>query len=154
MMAYFTKQVLKKRTAVMEKNVSGHLYRLAGNEMFSMKGIDILTKEEEWEKKYSYLFLDCGMQDMPEFLNCSVKLVTASSCIWKREEIFRFIESHLDIEGNEEWIYLLPFVSSKTAKKMGKQLHRRMYAVEAEKEWYYLSAENLALWEKIFLDYK
>lgn len=157
MMAYFTKHVLKKRTAIMEKNVSGHLYRIAENELFSMKGIDILTKGEQWEQeriKYSYLFLDYGMQyDRTEFLNCSIKIIIASPCIWKREELFRFIDSYSCIKGNEEWIYLLPFVSSKTAKKMGKQFHRRMYAVAAEKDWYYLGAENLALWERIFLDY-
>lgn len=161
MMAYFARQVLKEKTAVLEKNFSGHLRGICEDgEPSCMKGIDVFGKEMQYEMEsmqagYSRLFLDFGTcmkerrSGFSEFSGCTTKIVTASLCSWKRQELFRFVKDCSEMPGNEEWIYLIPFASQRAVKQAEKQLHRRMYAVAAEKEWYCMGAENLALWEKI-----
>lgn len=163
MMAYFTKHVLREKTAVVEKNLSGHLQGISeAEEIFCMKGIDIFGKGiyhgMEWKQTgYSRLFFDFGTcinekgLGFTEFSNCTTKIVTASLCPWKRQELFQFVDKYSEIPGNEEWIYLIPFASQKAVKQAEKQLRRRMYAVEAEKEWYCMCIENLVTWKEILL---
>lgn len=162
MMAYYIKQVIKAKTAVVERNVSGSLLSLPSfyeeETIASIKGIDILgqQKEEKEISAYSYLLFDYGtrvkqMQEtiFPNFFDCKIKLVTASLCFWRQEELFHFVETWSKIQGNEEWIYLIPFASSSAVKKMEKQLCRKMYTVVLEQEWYRMGTANLALWNKI-----
>jgi hypothetical protein len=159
MMACFIQKVKKQRTAVMEQNASGQLFHLGnGAEMFRIRGIDIYGRDaqkEELEKQYPYLFLDYGIkasQDVQQhkFSECSRKLVVASLCPWKQEEIFRFVEAWSEVEGNEEFIYLLPMAVPSEVKKAEKKFGRRMYALAAQTCWYRICPENLTVLEEIF----
>lgn len=158
MMAYFTKQVLKEKTAVIESGPVGSLSSLCrGEERFSVKGIDIFREPKGLPLGYSYLFFDYGTrlkrgqgkEGIPEFSDCAIKIVTASLCPWKQEELFHFADTWSDTQGNEEWIYLAPFASLTALKKAKRRLNRRLYAVAPEQEWYRMGAGNLALWEEI-----
>lgn len=159
MMAYYARQVMKAKTAVVERNTTGHLLSFFSQEeqTVSIKGIDILREldTEVMPLKYSYLFFDYGtcvrqtQRTFPRFFDCSIKLVTASISFWKQEELFHFVEAWSNVQGNEEWIYLIPFASAASVRKMEKQLCRKMYAIAPEQEWWRMGAENLALWDKI-----
>lgn len=162
MMAYYIKQVMKEKTAVIERNVSGSLLSFSSfceeEESISIKGIDILgqQKEEKEISAYSYLLFDYGTfieqrkeTIVPKFFDCDIKFVTASLCFWRQEELFHFVETYSEIQGDEEWIYLIPFASSYAVKKMEKQIGRKMYAVAPEQEWHRMGAANLALWDKV-----
>ena len=159
MLAYFAVQVKKEAVAVRERNCSGHLMELCQEEKrMTLKGIDIFGREkciEAWEAGYQKVILDCGMlmrtnqQVFSEFCSSRKKLVTASLCTWKKRELEEFVEYCQDIPGNEEWIYLVPFAEKNAVKRMERKLHRKMYAVQAEKEWYRMGALNLSLWEEI-----
>lgn len=157
MMAYFERKVKKEAVAVFERNYSGHLLKLCGEERGCVRGIDIFGRGHGLPEggRYSYLFFDYGTQiqkrggEAPEFSECSIKLVTAGACLWKQQELLDFVEQSLPLPGNEEWIYLLPFASEAVRKEMERKVHRKLYRVAAEKEWYHMGTENLALWEEI-----
>lgn len=158
MMAYYAKQVMKAKTAVVERNSTGHLLSLCKEEqVVSIRGIDILRELDTIPRQYSYLFFDYGtrigqtQKTFPRFLDCSIKLVTASITLWKQEELFRFVEAWSSVQGNEEWIYLIPFASFRAVREMEKQLGRTMYAITPEQEWWRMGVENLTLWDKILL---
>lgn len=158
MMAYFQKQVRKETVAVAERNYSGHLrdYAKGG----TVKGIDVMTREDDVKEKgrYTYLFFDYGTQiqpragEMPEFSKCMLQFVTAGAADWKQRELFDFVERNKKIPGNEAWVYLMPFASLAVRKDMERKLQRTVYRVAAEKEWYHMGAENLALWEAVFAE--
>lgn len=157
MMAYYTKQVIKAKTAVIERNLTGHLDSLCEEEVYSIKGIDILKEKNinSLSLDYSYLFFDYGTRigqiqgKNHGFFDCSIKIITASLSFWKQKELFHFVEEWSKVQGNEEWIYLIPFASSSAIKKMQRQLGRKLYAVMPEQEWWRMGAENLILYDKI-----
>jgi hypothetical protein len=160
MMACFIRTVKKQPAAVVEQNVSGQLSGLGKErEMFRIRGIDIYgrgVKNEELEKRqYPYLFLDYGIKArgdvrQPGFLECSKKIVVASLCPWKQEELFRFVEAWTEEEGKEKFIYLFPMAVPSDVKKAEKKLGRRMYALAVQTCWYRLCPENLTVLEELF----
>lgn len=159
MMAYFQRQVRKEAVAVFEKNYSGHLEKFCeGEDRGGIRGIDIFARGQSTagRKRYSYLFFDYGIQiqkktgEVPEFSQCSIQFVTAGAALWKQQELLEFVEKNRQVPGNEEWIYLLPFASASAEKDMEHKLHRRVYRVAPEKEWYHMGTENLVLWERLF----
>lgn len=153
MMAYFTKQVLKRKTAIIHTGQLSSLCR--GKEVFSVKGIDIFKEPKTFPMQYSYLFFDYGtrleyrQEGFPEFSDCSIKLITASLCPWKQEALFHFVEHWSNIQESKEWIYLIPFASQTVVKTARKQMDRKIYVVNPEQEWHHMGAENLILWKEI-----
>lgn len=159
MMAYYARQIMKGKTAVVEKNTTRHLASLCREEeVFSIRGIDILRDQKAVpleHLEYSYLFFDYGTRIshrqgvFPQFSDCNIRLVTASLNLWKQEELFDFVKAWEELQGNEEWIYLIPFAAANAVRKVQDQLCRRIYAVAPEQEWWRMGKENLTLWNEI-----
>lgn len=157
MMAYYIRQVIKAKTAVIERNATRPLLSICEGEEGSMKGIDILGEQNTniMSLEYSYLFFDYGTRieqtqsSFPKFSDCAIKFITANINLWRQEELFHFVETWSEIQGNEDWIYLIPFASASAVRKIEKQLSRKMYVVAPEQEWWHMGVQNLALWDKI-----
>lgn len=102
---------------------------------------------------YDCYIIDFGTDftnSMEEFIRCGNKIVLGGSAIWNQSKILRFIKSMKNINGGDNWIYIIPGAERRLVMGMAHKTHRRFYSIPFEPNPTLISKETHKLFYSLF----
>jgi hypothetical protein len=167
MLAFYMGEELGKRTALLECNNHHDMGRIQNAYEWSREEEDSFSfhqitcyKEVTQDylpdllgMSYESFILDFGTDyaaNREELLRCTNKIVIGGRTQWEQQKLIEFIETHLGVDNNEGWLYLIPCASTRTIRYLEGELKHLVYSVPFEKEPTLLSKDVITLFEKLF----
>lgn len=169
MLSFYLGEYQNRRTALLECNQHRDLgliqdaYEWSREEGNSFSYHNITCFREASANSISHVLnndferyvLDFGIDlnaNREEFLRCGTKIVVASQSTWGIQRLNQFIERSQTIRGNENWLYLIPFASSKGIKELQSQWKRDFYSVPFQADPTFISRQvNRFFYEEVKL---
>lgn len=138
----------KGSVAIIELNDSKHFLEIgliAGNEsdienkrfiynkVHYFWDIDYSYFVTAYREAYDYIILDLGsyhkQKNFEEYLRTDIRFVIAHGMDWKISELTSFYETTKSFDPNNNWVYLLPLMDSKTIKGIKSLIKRKAYPI-------------------------